>query len=179
MHDGYFSWRLIGYRLLMTRGYPEDNQLHPPKSATDALALLQSMAPNGRVAPIPDGTILKSRYRIEQFLRGSDLRNLYVVSWHDPPGSRYCHECGNENNEEDETHCQECLSELGARRFMLSERWRTDFQPYFEVMEIGLFHTGLSRIYDVCEQGQRLFTVTEPSEPRDFLVAMGSPLSRG
>ncbi len=151
-----------------------ENRLHGQHEPSDDPGLGQVLTARGRIAPIPDGTVLRARYRIERFLRGSEARNLYIVSWHEESGRPLCHECGYQDNEPGASHCRQCFSPLGDRLFILSERWRADFRPYHEVVELGLLHPGLARIYDLFEEGQRLFTVSELVED-DFLAAQSSP----
>ncbi len=158
------------------RGIVGENRIHGHRNASNGTVPGQLLSARGRVAPIPDGTVLRDRYRVECFLRGSDVRNQYVVSWRDEAADgQLCYECGYQFNASDASACQQCASPLGERRFFLSERWRTSFQPYFEVMELGLFHPGLARVYDVFEEGQRLFTISELVDDL-FLVSRSSPL---
>lgn len=161
----------------MSRGTVEDSRARKAaKIEAEAQALLGALNSRGRLAPFPGGTIIQQKYRIERYLRGNEARNQYVASWADVSGGRHCWECGFESNDVDADVCQECGSELGERQFMLSERWRGSFQTYLDLQDLGLFHPGLARVYDVFQDGQRLFTLSELVSDH-FINELSSPFS--
>lgn len=139
------------------------------------MALMGALNSRGRLAPLPPGTLIQGRYRIERFLRGNELHNQYIAVWDDLAGARHCWECGYEKNALNDAVCVECGSELGERHFVLSERWRGNFRAYMDLQEMGLFHQGLARVYEVFEDSSRLFTINEMVH-QGFLCDMGSPL---
>lgn len=158
----------------MNRGNAEDARTRKARMDVEALALSGAMNSRGRLTPLPPGTVVQGKYRIERHLRGSELRNQYIATWDDQHQGRHCWECGFGLNTEFDTVCQECGSELGERQFILSERWRGNFQVFHELQDLGLFHPGLARIYDVFEDSQRLFTINEMVNDT-FLTDLGSP----
>lgn len=139
------------------------------------MALMGALNSRGRLAPLPPGTLIQGRYRIERFLRGNELHNQYIAVWDDQAGTRHCWECGYESNALNDAVCVECGSELGERHFVLSERWRGNFPAYLDLQEMGLVHTGLARVYQVFEDSSRLFTVNEMVH-QGFLCDLASPL---
>lgn len=158
----------------MSRGNVEDARARRAKMDAEATALLGALNSRGRLAPLPPGTVIQGKYRIENFLRGTELRNQYVATWDDQVHGRHCWECGFELNGDEDSVCQECGSELGERQFIISERWRGNFQAYHDLQDVGLFHSGLARVYDVFEDSSRLFTVNE-MVTQSFLSDLGSP----
>jgi len=158
----------------MSRGNDEA-RARKSKADADAIALLSALSNRGRLAPIPTGTIIQDKYRVERFIRGSDLRNQYVVTWNDAGGGRLCWECGFDQNEPTDLSCQQCHSDLGGRQFTLSERWRINFQPYYDFHEMGLFHPNLAHPYELFEDSQRLFSLYQAIDT-GFLVETSSPL---
>jgi len=159
--------------VLMSHGNDE-SRARKAKADADAFALLSALNSRGRLAPIPAGTILQGKYRVERYVRGSELKNQYVVTWDDQAGMRLCWECGFDGNKPTDLTCRDCDSDLGGRTFILSERWRIDFQTYHDVQELGFFHPGLTRLYELFEDSQRLFSVSEFVENQS-LADMGSP----
>jgi hypothetical protein len=121
----------------MNRANGEDPRGRKGKADADAFALLSALGNRGRLAPLPPGTIVQGKYRVERHLRSADMRNQYLVSWDDQAGGYLCWECGYEQNAPDDERCRECDSELGGRQFILSERWRVNFQPYLDSNEQG------------------------------------------
>lgn len=160
----------------MNRGNAEDARARKAKMDVEALALSGAMNSRGRLTPLPPGTVVQGKYRIERHLRGTELRNQYIAIWDDQHSGRHCWECGHESNTDDDSVCQECGSELGERHFILSERWRGNFHVYHDLQDLGLFHPGLARIYDVFEDSQRLFTINEMVNDT-FLTDLGSPFT--
>ncbi len=155
-----------------------DNDARAQKARLDAKAsaLLSAMKPQGRINPIPNGTIICGRYQIIHHILGSDRRNLYMARLAGDAALHLCLECGYNQNKSSQDVCSQCHSKLGEQSLILSERWQGDYNTFKEFFEEGVFHPGIAQVYDVFEESRRLFTVLQYVKG-GFLVDMGSPLS--
>ncbi len=125
------------------------------------------------------GTILRNRYRIEEFLRSEGGMNKYLVVKAEEEAVRNCWDCGNEAKDLADPFCSVCGAELRKKVYLISEAPLGDFfSAEAELLNKGVLNPGVKRIYDVFEQGERSYLI-EDWLPGGFLAEVARPLDKG
>ncbi len=125
------------------------------------------------------GTILKERYRIEEFLRSEGGMNKYLAVKAGEEAVRSCWDCGNEAKDLADPFCSICGAELRKKVYLITEAPLGDFfSPEAELLSKGVLNPGVKRIYDVFEQRERSYLV-EDWLPGGPLAEVARPLEKG
>lgn len=130
-----------------------------------------------RPAHFPPGTLIGRRYTVEGLVRLAEGRMFYLVHDDRPDSPRICTACGYADNPPSARSCAECGAAVGARRYLMSSRWRpSNLDGYEALHALGLDHPGLCSATDVVRMPDQLLSFV-PYTGEGLMVDEAAPLS--